>query len=341
MKRLIFIVIVLAMCMPVHGLTYNAADSSTFFNGYAWGGGSKDRAWQWAQDVQAEAELGGGLGRGNIRYVDSGETTSGDGTAWSRAFITLEEAFAASAANALTANNGDVVLVAQGHAETLSTAAAVDCDVAGVYVIGYGSGTDMPEFSSNATASTFIIGAANVTLYNLRFLALTNATTIGISIEAAGDQCTIVKCVWPEPATATWEFVDAIDLASGVDGFSIYNCVYRHVSTTGPAHFIEAGNGANMDMTIIGNSIAGEFSVAAIWSDTVDWWTSIGHNNISNLTASQHAIEFTGAAEGMLFYNNIYTDVSDTSIDPGSMFCIENYVVEAINKSGLLYPITD
>jgi hypothetical protein len=94
-------------------------------------------------------------------------------------------------------------------------------------------------------------------------------------------------------------------------------------------------------MTIIGNSIAGEFSVSAIWSDTVDWWCSIGHNNISNLTAAQHAIEFTGAAEGMIFYNNIYTDVSDTSIDPGSMFCIENYVVEAINKSGLLYPITE
>lgn len=336
MKRLLFIIVILALCTPVSALTYDAADRTTFFNGYAWGGHpQKDRAWIWAQDVQASTELGGSLGTGVIRYVDSGRSASGNGTAWSRAFITLDEAYASTS---VTANNGDVVLVAQGHAQNLSTADAVDHDVAGVTVIGYGSGTDAPEFSFTGDAGEFVIGAASAVIYNLRFLAASDAVIMGISVEDAGDNFTMVNCVFPEPATTTDEFLDAIDLASGVDGFQIYNCVYRHVSTTGPAHFLEAGNGVNKDMRIVGNDIAGEFSVSAIWSDTFDWWTHIAYNTITNLTSGQHAIEFTTTAEGFMVYNNIFTDASANSIDPGSMFLIENYVTKAIDEQGFLWP---
>lgn len=289
-------------------------------------------------DLNDEIRNAGGrasnIGTGNIYYVDSavGNTTNaGTRPEWARSTID-------SAVALCTANNGDVIAVIQNHGENLSTADGADIDVAGVAVIGLGDGTAAPELTYTATAGEFVIGAANVTLYNLRFVAGISAITMGISVEAAGDNATIVGCRFPEPATATFEFLDAIDLASGADGFEIYNCVYRHVSTTGPAHFIEAGNGVNKDMRIVGNDIAGEFSVSAIWSDTIDWWTHIERNTIANLTAGQHAIEFTAAAEGMIVYNNIYTNASPTSIDPGSMFCIENYVVDAINESAQLYP---
>ena len=125
---------------------------------------------------------------------------------------------------------------------------------------------------------------------------------------------------------------------SGADGFEIYNCVYRHVSTTGPTHFIEAGNGLNLDMRIVGCDIAGEFSVAAIWSDTVDWWCHIEGNTISNLTSGQYAVEFTAAAEGFMLHNNVYTDATATAIDPGSIFTTENYATNTINESGVLIP---
>jgi len=274
------------------------------------------------------------VGTGNIYYVDSavGSDTY-TGTSPRYAVATWDAAVALC-----DDNNGDVIVGIQNHAENLSAADGVDVDIAGVLCLGLGDGTDAPEFSYTQSAGEFVVGAANVVLYNLRFLAATGSITMGISIEDAGDNCTIMNCEFPEPATITDEFLDAIDLAGEVDDFRIFNCVYRHVSTTGPAHFIEAGNGHNDDMMVVGNDIAGEFSVSAIWSDTVDMWTIIRSNQITNLTSGQHAIEFTAAAEGMISYNAVYCSSSANAIDPGSMACIENYVTEAADQSGFVYP---
>ena len=161
---------------------------------------------------------------------------------------------------------------------------------------------------------------------------------MGISVEAGGDDLTIDSCVWPEPAFITDAFLDAIDLAAGANNLSVFNCVYRHTSSTGPSHFIEAGNGANNNMKIVGNDIQGEFLVSAIWSDTVDEDAVISRNIIRNKTAGQHAIEFTAAATGLITYNTIATNATATSIDPGSMMLIENYVGIAINTSGTRQP---
>ena len=289
-------------------------------------------------DMNTQLRNAGGrtsnAGTGDTYYVDSNAGSDAkDGTSPANAVATLNVAI-----DLCTANNGDVIVLVQGHAETLTAADAIDADKAGIAFIGLGDGTDSPAFSYTTAAAEFVVGAANMYLYNLRFLAATQDILIGVSIEDAGDNCTIVACTFPEPATISDEFVDAIDLGIDADGFEIYNCVYRHVSTTGPEHFIEAGNGRNSEMRIVGNNIAGEFSIAAIWSDTADTWTYIKGNDIANLTSGEHAIEFTAAAEGMLLYNNLYADSTNTALDPGSMFCIENYVCQAINESGSLVP---
>jgi len=279
-------------------------------------------------------------GTGNFRYVDSGRANAAtiDGLSWIKAEPTIEAAFA-QATNGLTANNGDIVFVAQGHTEDPDGADGIDCDVAGVTVWGLGDGVDMPEITYTATDDEVVIGAANITIYNIRFVAGISQITMGISVEAAGDNATLICCEFPEPTTATFEFLDAIDLAAGADFFSCYGCIYRHVCTTGPAHFIDAGNGVNRDMRIIGNDIAGEFSVSAIWSNDLDWWTTVTHNLIAQLTSGQHAIEFvTSASEGVIAYNVVYCNASATAIDPGSMFCLENYVCRAIDESGFIYP---
>ncbi|KKN78797.1 hypothetical protein LCGC14_0345690 [marine sediment metagenome] len=337
MKRLLFIIVILAMCVPVHALTYNAADRQTFNNGYQWGGHpQKDRATIWAQEIQAAVEVGGQLGLGKIWYVNSGRSVSGDGKSFSRAVITLKEADVLSLADG-GANRGDYIMLAQNHGETLSAADAVDLTTAGITVIGIGKGTDMPTFTYEALAGEFVVGAANIVIYNLRFVTGTEIT-MGISVEAAGDNCTIIACEWPEPAFITDAFLDAIDLAAGANDFRIYNCIYRHTSTTGPNHFIEAGNGANNNMKIVGNDIQGEFAISAIWSDTVDEDAVISRNIIRNKTAGQHAIEFTAAATGLITYNTIATNATATSIDPGSMMLIENYVGIAVDVSGTRQP---
>ena len=217
----------------------------------------------------------------------------------------------------------------------------IDVDVAGVYIIGLGSDADMPTFTYTDTDGEFVIGAANVTVHNLRFVAGISGVTMGISIEAAGDNAKISNCDFPESGTSTYEFTDGIDLASGADGVIITGCEYYNADTTGAAHFIEMGNGVNNDIEISNNVIYGEFSVSAIWSDTVDLEVLIKDNVITNLTSDQHAIEFTGAATGTICGNKIYTNAEGTSIDPGSMKCIENYVTTTTDASGMLYPAVD
>jgi hypothetical protein len=287
------------------------------------------------------AEAGGlyNIGTGNIRYVDSGRSnaTTIDGLTKAKAEPTLEAAFA-QATNGLTANNGDIVYVIQDHEENFAAADAADMDVAGVTVVNLGEGDDAPGYTYTATGGELVVGAANITFIGGQLIAGISAITMGVSVEDAGDNFTMIGTEFPEPSTVTFDFLDAIDLASGADGFEIYHCIYRHVSTTGPTHFIDAGNGPNAEMKIINNDIRGEFSVAAIWSDTIDLNATIAWNIIFNNTSAQHAIEFTTTATGMIMHNAIYTDASATSIDPGSMMCIENYVGDTINQSANLYP---
>lgn len=290
-------------------------------------------------DTVAQIQARQSKGSGNYFYVDSGRAnaTAVDGKSLVKAEPTLEAVFAGGE---LTANNGDVIFMLQNHAENLTAADAADCDVAGVTIIGLGDGTDMPEFSYTETAGELVIGAANITIYNVRFIAATGSITMGISVEAAGDNFTLIGCVFPEPATSTWEFLDAVDLATTVNGFSCIGNIYYHTATTGPAHFIEAGNGTNHEMRIIGNEIQGQFSVAAIWSDTIDLRAYIAYNTIRQMTAGQHCIEFTTTALGIIERNTMYASSEENCLDPGSMYPIENYVCTAIDQTGVLVPAT-
>jgi hypothetical protein len=51
-----------------------------------------------------------------------------------------------------TAGRGDVIFVKPGHAETISAAGSIACDVAGVAIVGLGSG--MPARRSPSTRSS-------------------------------------------------------------------------------------------------------------------------------------------------------------------------------------------
>ena len=288
---------------------------------------------QWTESI--EGRVGGSgtnLGTGSIFYVDSNVTTEGDGTSWADARDTLDEAV-----GLCTANNGDVIYVAQGHAETIAAADGVDVDVAGVTIIGVGSGDDAPEFLFSATGSEFVIGAANVTVENLRFLAGVSAITMGISVEADGDYFTLVNCVFPLPTVNSYEFLDTIDVASGATYVAVIGCYAQNDDAgAAPAHFIDLGNNASGEagVLIAGNTIRGDFSVSAIWCDEPSTQVYIVNNNISNLTADQHCIEFTDAATGICSGNNLFTNAEATTLDPGSLECYENYITTTTDVSG-------
>lgn len=288
-------------------------------------------------DTQVAALLsGGGLGTGTDYYVNSavGADTY-DGKTWTTAKATLEGAFNISA---LTA--GDNIHMAQGHATTLDngTSDAVDMDVAGVTVIGYGNGSNRPTITYDTTTDEISFDADNIVLYNLRFLAGVSAVTTAFDVKDGADDCAIIGCEFPEPTTSGFEFVRAVTITTA-DRFNFSYNVYRNADATGGTNVLDLDGGVVNGVYFIGNDIIGEFAEGVIHSDDVDLEVVVGDNDITNMTTGQHAIEFTAAATGIYYNNRVYTDGYWTSIDPGSLKCTApNWVVTEINESPQMFP---
>lgn len=71
-----------------------------------------------------------------------------------------------------TANRGDIIFVMPGHTETLSSATALAMGVAGVAVVGLGTGSLRPNITlDTADTTTIPVSAANVTVDNVIFTA--------------------------------------------------------------------------------------------------------------------------------------------------------------------------
>ena len=257
---------------------------------------------------------------GRLFFVDSGSdyrADSADHGTWDKPFATLDYAV-----GRCTDNNGDVIVLSPGHINaTMDAVDEIDVDVAGVRIIGLGEGNDRATFTYTGTAGEFVIGAANVTVENLRFVAGVSNVTMAISVEALGDNFTLRNCEVPEPSDAAFEFADIIDLAAGADNVTIDGMIVRQLGVT-PGdldHFLEAGTGVNNRLTIINSVIEGEFLVSAIWSDTADTEVLIDNCVITNATNGEHAIEFTSTARGAVDNTLLRTNAAATSIDPGSL----------------------
>ncbi len=107
-----------------------------------------------------------------------GGSDSNDGT-YNRPFATLDFAI-----SQCVANRGDIIFVKPGHAETISTATALAFDVAGVAIIGLGSGTLRPTITFGAAAATIAVTAAGVTCRNILFIANFAAVTSAFTVSA-------------------------------------------------------------------------------------------------------------------------------------------------------------
>ena len=195
------------------------------------------------------------LNNGNSYFVDSGASNASDsnsGTSWSLPLATIDGAI-----NKCTANQGDIIYVAEGHTETYTTTGAkFVADVAGITIIGLGTGSDRPTISFGHTGTTTTISAANVTLINLLFVtAVDSVTTYGT---ISGADCHIYNCEsrdasgkevidgWTVTTAAnrlvvdgykhvgfiTGDANDSIFKLTGVDDYEIKNCIFLTQSGT-------------------------------------------------------------------------------------------------------------
>jgi hypothetical protein len=307
MKK-ILIALLVCMCATSFALTPSAYNRrTTFDNQYQWTGNARDNATLWAQQVEGAIEAGQQLGTGSIFYVDSGVLSEGDGSSWTNARDTLDEAI-----GLCTANRGDFIMVAQGHAENLSAADAVDADVAGITIIGVGNGSLQPTFTYTAAAGEFVIGADNVAVTNLRFVVSTDTVTVAVDVESGVDYAVIDSCVFKADA-ATDEAVDYIILATTNVGCVIQNCTFD--AKTGSADSAIKLDNVTDQTVIRNNLIQGDYAVACIEGDSALSTELLIQGNLlvngsSDSIIAQPAIDLLTGTTGYVVDNYLVCNVA-------------------------------
>lgn len=271
---------------------------------------------------------------GTTYFVHSGTGNSGGGHSMHRPCNTIDNAFGISGLS-----SGDTIVVLPGHAEDISAATSLVADVAGVRVIGLGSGSSRPTLTYTATAGTVELDAANITFENIVFKTSISAVVVGVNVDAAN--CTLRNCEFTWDATGD-DFITMID-CDAVNGFTLDGCTLIAEDAAGCAEAIRLDDTDNT--TIKNCHIYGDFTDGAIIGEGAAGTNlTIKNNTIYNSdTTAGFVIDLNVAFTGILAYNacgTLYATDPESTLDPGSLLCIENYVVNAVDETGTIVPVT-
>lgn len=157
-----------------------------------------------------------------------------------------------------TANRGDIIVVMPGHVETVTAAGGLDLDVAGVAIIGLGTGTKRAQINfTTATTADMDVDAANITLINLLFTGGIDALAGPIDINAS--DCSIINCEYRD---VTGQATDVIIADANADRLLIENYFHNGAAAAGANSAIAL---IGMDNPVIRNfKLVGNFAVSAI-----------------------------------------------------------------------------
>ena len=271
---------------------------------------------------------------GNVFWVDSAigsDSTASKGQK-NRPFATIDYAV-----GRCTANNGDIILVAPGHTETVIADSGIDIDVAGVSVIGLGRGSDRPTVTfTTAVTADFKLAAANVTVQNILFKAGIDALTG--PIEISGADCALLDCEYKDDATNNYETVDVVVTTSSALNVLISNFRYvedADVAGTDNQSVIQlnAADGA----IVTGCQITCMGTAGAIEDATTSDGILISNNVIETRNATDLCIAVTANTTGTIEFNRckLATDAQTTWITATNDCALyENYGVNADGQTG-------
>ena len=284
------------------------------------------------------------MGTGTKFYLDSGAgSDANNGSSWLLAYATMDKVL-----SMCTADNGDVIFVAPGHAETVSAAAGMVFDVAGVTIIGFGNGTLKPTITlDTANTADIDVTAANVTIANFIFSA--NYADIAVCIDLDAKNFTLENCEFLDTA-GDMDFVvyiDCDDTANACDGLTVRNCTVLSPDVAND-HFIAAVGdidrltvedcfitmGVNNGEAIIEASTGKDFTNCLIRRN------AFSRGNTEAIVCMESD---TTANSGMIYENYIgHLDVAAaTPFDVTGAMLFENYALGVTDASGLLLPAVD
>lgn len=127
---------------------------------------------------------------GRVFWVHSGTGSDGNKGTFDRPFGTIDYAV-----GQCTANRGDIIAVKAGHTETVSAAGGISLDVAGIAVVGLGSGAARPTVNfTTAVGADMNVDAASISVINILFTGGIDALTGPIDVNAS--DFALLNCEW-------------------------------------------------------------------------------------------------------------------------------------------------
>lgn len=240
-----------------------------------------------------------------------------------------------------TADRGDVIFVKAGHSETITAAAGIDADVAGIAIVGLGSGRNRPTINfSTATTADIDIDAANITLKNF-FIDVTGIDAVVGALDVNAADFTLEGCevLMADSGGQATEFIVT---ATAADRMAVLGNTIR--APNAGANNAVSIEGTPDGIVIAGNRIYGDFADAAIHNPTGNVATNlvIDGNYLQNDQTGDHAIELVSACTGVISRNHLVTDAIATAVDQGSCVAFDNlYYDSSDTDSGATpFPIT-
>lgn len=239
---------------------------------------------------------------GNIFFVHSGTGTNGAGYGRNPDAPTATLDYAIGLC---TASQGDRIYVMPGHAESLTGAAAVALDVAGVKVVGLGQGRNRPVFTyTTAVGASVDVSAANCAIENCVFVVGYDAITAMFNITGADFTFRGNEIV---TATASYQATLGILTTAAATRLTVDNNYFHGTTDAGTATAIRIVGGD--DHSITNNVILGAFTttLGGIQNVTTACVNlKISGNTIANLTASASvAITLVSTTTGMVTNNRL------------------------------------
>lgn len=280
--------------------------------------------------LQANAFLGPIINSsGSVFFVSSViGTSSYDGKSLATPLSTLD-----AAVNKCTANNGDVIIVLPGHNEGI-VLTEIDFDVAGITVIGLGTGSLKPTIDFDHANAIVAVGASNITLKNLRFRVSANAVTKGLDIEAGATGTKVIGCDFGYAETATDEFAIAIANNAGCNDTVIEDCYFA----AGAQAAVVAIKliGASDNVAVKNCRFIGAHSTAMINGITTLSTNLLIHGNIMQQGATEPGIELLTGTTGVISNNYIATNLATkaAAIVADGCWLFENYYSEVAPETG-------
>ena len=295
-------------------------------------------------------------GEGNIFFVDSGATNalnaddnSVHGSSWDLPFATVNYAV-----SRCTASQGDVILVAPGHTETIEDTGTASgtttdefvVDKAGVSIIGLGRGSERPTITlgtATDAAITFLAGSTDCLLRNFMVISDLEDLAAGITLSATSDG-TVIENVEFRDGGAAKEMILGINIAAACSDVVIKGCRFFTTDTGSSTSAAISLAGAADRLVIEDCFFSGD------WNDQVITGTVaasvdvlIKNSLFRNIDGGGLAGNFNASTTGMIVNCRVAASGAEDQAawTAAAMGVIECYTTNTLANAGRLDPVID